>query len=187
MVRFVRRQPTSTWAERRVHLVKVARFWGFAMPFGVAAIVTATLVPAAMFMQGTEMGDRFRRVRARAFGSLGVVDPWAVSLHEINLDQERFKRLAASLPPRPVMPNSSVLESLPADEIARLRRDYVVAAVLRDRTIKQDARATVASQFAAERNRSRVVAYTARKNDMIVRATSKSELQSDPKRGLADD
>lgn len=173
---FVRRNPEASAAVRQAKALRLARNWGFFFPFGVAAVLNLTVVPASMFMQGTEMGDRIRRVRARAFGLLGYVDPWAVALHQINLDQERFKRIAAVLPPRPSVPDASALESLSADELERLRVDYATAAAVRHRVIKEVALASTTAQFAGERNRSRSLAITERKNSMILRAVSKSEL-----------
>jgi hypothetical protein len=172
----------ATAVPLRTQLLGVARFWGLVVPFAVSGAFTFFALPAAMFMQGTDMGDLIRRTRARSFGLFGYVDPWAVSLHQINVEEERFAKLAPSLPLRPDVPQSVLTGGVQnREQVDALLGAYLAGVVKRDRLIKEDAMRYQIAVYNAERNHRNTKSYTLRKNDMILRATSQSDLTTDGK------
>lgn len=75
------------------------------MPLAIVAVGSATLLPAAMVLHGTDMGYKFHVARARSYGASGDIDPWTKSLIQIEREQEQYENVVLpALPQRPDHP-----------------------------------------------------------------------------------
>lgn len=152
------------------------------LPLGVAAVASVGLLPAAMVMNGTDLGYKLHVVRARSYGAFGRIDPWTKSLVRIEGDQERFENVVLpSLPERPGHPahfGTAGAAIGSADEAAKVAADWVRGIEERTAGSIEAALKAKFDEEHAKSDRLRHVAEVKRKNAMISRNAAASIAQA---------